>query len=46
MWRGRVVERLAADFLFGHVQRTFDGGAAALDGKGANLTLFAAHPLQ
>lgn len=44
--RSRVAGRLIANFGFSHVQRTFDGGAAALDGKGANLTLFAAHPRQ
>lgn len=44
--RSRVAGRLIANFGFSQVQRTFDGGSAALDGSRANLTLFAAHPRQ
>ena len=44
--RARIAGRLIANIGFSHVQRTYDGATAALDGQQSNLTMLAAHPRQ
>ena len=44
--KNRLTARLVGTFGFSHVMRSFDGGTAALDRPGYNLTALAAHPRQ